>query len=394
MSTHVRLFGEAPTPATEGVAIFRKGFRPFFFLGALYAIALLPIWLGMLAGVSIDVDRQLTGVTWHAHELLFGFAGAIIAGFMLTAVGNWTGNETATGLHLALLCALWIAGRLAVMLPIPQTIATAIDLSFIPALAFTVARPLVRTGNRRNFVMLGVLGAYWLGNLAIWTLAWRTRGLRCAIDVIILLIVLLTGRVLPMFTRNATKIESIRSIPILDRLAILSMVLVTTVDATLANSYVRAAAYATAAILVAARTVHWGMLPALRVPMLWILHAGHAFVVIGLVMRALPIFVPVISESAAIHAFTVGAIGCTTLGMMSRVSLGHTGRLIEAPRPMIVAFAALVLGAIVRVVGPHWATTYALSLYFAGTAWTLAFALFLWCYTPMLFSPRIDGKAG
>lgn len=395
MTARVPLVGDIAEAKAVGVPILRKGFRPFFLLAALFAIAIVPVWLMALGGVGgLTIDRHLSDSAWHAHELLFGYAAAVIAGFLLTAVANWTGRETLTGPWLAALCGLWLAARIAIVMPLPHPIAMGLDLAFVPALAVAIGRPLVRTQSRRNFVMLAVLGAFWLANAAVWSIEWRTRGLRFGVDVVVLLIAILTGRIVPMFTRNATRVESIHSVPALDALALVSLVAVTLADATVSSTYVRSVACAAAAVLVLARTIHWGTRHALRVPLLWILHIGHAFIPIGLAMRALPVVVPAISDSAATHAFTVGAIGCTTLGMMSRVALGHTGRMLDARAPMVVAFAAIVLAAIVRIVGPHMTVTYAPSLFLAGALWTVAFAIFLVVHAPILARSRVDGKPG
>lgn len=391
---HIPLLGEAPAAPVQGLPLLRKGFRPFFLLAGAGAVAIVPTWLAILGGVGPAVDAHLADTAWHAHELLFGFAAAVIAGFLLTAVGNWTGRETLTGPWLGALGLLWLAARVALLLPVPRAVAMGLDLAFLPALGVALGRPLLATKNRRNYFVLAVLAALWLSDLGMWSLEWRARAQRVAVDVVVLLIVVVAGRVVPMFTRNATRVASIRNLPSLDRLAALAVCAATALDAATPSTWARVPAYAAAAVLVLARSATWGSVPALRVPLLWILHAGHAFVALGFALRALPVVLPVVPDSSATHAFTVGAIGCTTLGMMARVALGHSGRPLEAGRPIAAAFALVTVGAAARVFGPMSAATYAPALFFAGAAWTSAFVVFLVVYVPILLSPRIDGKPG
>jgi uncharacterized protein involved in response to NO len=386
MSTRVPLFGEPVAHGPPAHAFLAKGFRPFFLMASIFAASILPIWMLALLGV-LSPGVHLDAVAWHGHEMVFGFAGAVITGFLLTAVSNWTARETLTGVPLAALAVLWLAGRVAQLVPIPHTAVAILDLSFLPVLAIVIARPLVLARNRKNFVMVVVLVALWTADLMVYSQQWRQRGLVLGVDVVTLLIVIFAGRVLPMFTRNGTAVDSIRSCPRLDALAIASVACVAVVDLALPGTRVAGVASGVASVLVAVRAIHWGTRHALRVPLLWILHAGYAFIPIGLALRP-------VSASAGTHALTVGAVGCVTLGMMSRVALGHTGRLLVVGRPMVAAFGMLVLAAVVRVVGPLSTATYRPSLFVAGSLWTLAFAIYAVVYAPVVTAPRIDGKPG
>lgn len=397
------MFGE---PAVEDVPpvhpALAKGFRPFFLLAAIFAASILPLWLAVLAG-WVTLGGYLDPTTWHAHELLYGFAGAVIAGFLLTAVGNWTKRETAVGFPLLALALVWLAGRLAMLGAhrLPVGVAAAIDTAFFPALGVVLARPLIATSNRRQFVMLVVLGMLTSANVAIHLDALgvvpyvRRQALVFGTDVVVLLCLVIAGRVFPMFTRNATGAEWITSYPKLDAAAIVSMAVLALADA-FAPAHRYGAAWAgVVAVVAAARAIRWGSLQSVRKPLLWVLHLGYAWIIVGLALRAIAGFSSAVPVAMAMHALTVGAIGCLTLGMMARVSLGHTGRLLEAPRTAVVAFVLLGLAALVRVFLPVVTPGfYMASLVVAGSLWAMAFVSFLVGYARILTSPRVDGKAG
>ncbi|HEY2514592.1 MAG TPA: NnrS family protein [Polyangiaceae bacterium] len=397
------LLGAAPpSSARVPFPLAAKGFRPFFLAAGLFAVAILPLWLCTLAGV-LHPGASLDATSWHAHEMVFGFATAVIAGFLLTAVGNWTQRETVVGVPLLALAGLWVLGRVVMTAggALPPWVRAAVDLAFFPALLVALARPLIAAKNRRNLVMLAVVSALFAANAAMHLDALgilpgaRRRGYLAGVDIVLLVTLIIAGRVFPMFTRNATRVESVRSSPRLDVVAIASMVLLTLLDAFAPESRAVPVVSAIAGIFAAARTVHWGARHSFRIPLLWILHVGYAWIPLGLLLRAaapLGLFAP---GAAALHALTAGAIGSLTLGMMSRVSLGHTGRSLVAPRLAAISFEVITLAAAVRVfvplVYPAW---YGPSLYVSGIAWALAFLLFVIGYAPMLVAPRVDGKAG
>jgi uncharacterized protein involved in response to NO len=375
------------------VPLLAKGFRPFFLLASVFAATILPVWLLTLFGI-VHPGVHFDGVAWHAHEMVFGFAGAVIAGFLLTAVSNWTGRETLTGPGLAGLALLWVAGRVAQLAPVPEALVAVVDLSFLPALAVAVGRPLLLAHNRKNFVMVVALVGLWAADLMVYSPAWRQRGLALGVDLVVLLIVIFSGRVFPMFTRNGTGNSSVRSVPVLDAVAIASTAVVAGVDLTLPGSRAAGLAAAVASALLVARSVHWGARYTTRIPLLWILHAAYAFIPIGFALRAASLWGAAVPPSAATHALTVGAIGCSTLGMMARVALGHTGRMLAVGRPVATAFGLLVIAAVVRTAGPLLPVVYTTSLVVAGTLWALAFGTYAVVYAPIVMGPRIDGKPG
>jgi uncharacterized protein involved in response to NO len=382
-------------------ALLAKGFRPFFLLAAALAAVSLPIWVVAFAA-SLDILAYLGPMYWHAHEMVFGFASAVIAGFLLTAVSNWTGRDTAVGPALGVLVLLWLAGRAAMLAAdaLPRGLAAGIDLAFLPALAIACARPIVATRNRRNYGFVVMLMALFLANLGVHLGAlgirpeWLRLGNLVGVDLVIIAIVLMAGRVVPMFTRNATKLDSIRNIPVLDRAAVASVVLLSVLDATALDARAASAVAGIAGVLTLARTAFWGARHTVAHPLLWILHLGHAFIPIGLLLRAAAALTPAIPSSSALHALTAGAIGAVTLGMMTRVGLGHTGRMLAVPRVVVGAFALLLLGALLRVVAPFFTARYIALVTISGISWALAFVIYLASYAGALASPRVDGKPG
>jgi uncharacterized protein involved in response to NO len=285
---------------------------------------------------------------------------------------------------------------------LPGWIIASTDLAFLPALAFAVGRPIVAARSRRNFVMLAALLALWLADLAMHLDAlgvvsgWRRRGAIGGVDVVALLMVVVAGRVVPMFTRNVTRDDTIQSHPRADLLAVASMVAVTVVDVAAPSAGVPLlAACAAACVAIAARTRHWGAPRAYRDPLLWILHAGHMWIPVGLALRALAVVDPRVPASLGIHAITAGAMGALTLGMMARVALGHTGRPLVAPPPIPIAFVLITAAAVVRVAAPIVVPRlYLASLVTAAIGWAVAFALYFVVYAPVLITPRADGKPG
>jgi uncharacterized protein involved in response to NO len=399
------LLREAPGQGAatgDPLPLLAKGFRPFFMLAAFYAVVMVPLWLAILNG-KLAPSSYLQPVVWHAHEMIGGFVTAVIAGFLLTAVGNWTQRETATGAPLAALALLWCAGRLAMLFAgvLPWGVAAAVDLAFLPALGIVLARPLVAAQNRRNFVMLAIVGALFGANLVVHLeglgllpLGWARVASSFSVDLVVLLVLLIGGRVFPMFTRNATGVASIRNIPWLDRSCAVAMVGLLVADAVAPHSVAPILA-GVVGVLAAARAVHWGTRHSLRDPLVWVLHVGYGWLVVGLLLRCSSGVLGAPLASVAIHALTVGAIGTLTLGMMARVALGHTGRMLVAPSSMTAAFVAITLAALARVLGP-WLVPeqYLVGLVAAGIFWVLAFTVFLTAYSPMLCRPRADGKPG
>jgi uncharacterized protein involved in response to NO len=384
-------------------AVASKGFRPFFLLASVFASAIVPLWILVIAGLARPAS-YLDPVSWHAHEMVLGFTVAVIAGFLLTAVGNWTQRETLVGLPLLGLSLLWALGRTAMLLGgvLPRGLVALLDIAFLPALMVVLARPLIAARNRRNFVMLGVLGALFTTNLVVHlealgvvVIGAARHATLVAVDIVALVILIIAGRVFPMFTRNATGVTTVHSSPALDVVTVAGMAVVAVVDAILPEHAIGAVAAGVVGVLAVARAAGWGTMHTAHHPLLWILHAGYAWLALGLLLRTLALLVPAIPPAIATHAITVGAIGSLTLGMMARVSLGHTGRTLVAPGPVTWAFGAITAAAFSRVLAPLLAPGWYLSeLAVASALWTVAFVLFLVAYGRVLLSPRVDGRAG
>lgn len=382
--------------------ILALGFRPFFLLAALFAAVAIPAWLAIYQGLADSVS-VLPPTVWHGHEMVFGFAIAVVAGFLLTAASNWTGRRTATGLGLAALAALWLAGRIGLFVgALPAWLVIAVDVAFLPALAIVLAIPLLATGNRRNVIFPVILLILALVNLsihlgAVGVIDWDpSRGLRIAIDLILLMIGVLGGRVIPSFTKNALPQAPVSPNPKVGIAALASLALLALADAAIGDPLVTGAVALVAGLVNALRMRGWGGLATIRHPILWILHVGYAWLAVGLVLRGVAELTDLILLDAGMHALTLGAVGSMIIGMMSRVALGHTGRPI-IPAPLTVAAywlvnaAALlrVLFALVMDDGLRMAALIA-----SGALWSLAFLCFVIVYLPILSRPRADGRPG
>jgi uncharacterized protein involved in response to NO len=380
--------------------VFQKGFRPFFLLGGIWAVCLVP-WWAFSYQQPMSGEPGLESISWHSHEMIFGFTMAIIAGFLLTAVENWTSRPTARGPFLAVLVGLWMIGRFVGLGGAAAAIAGLADLLFIPALTVAIAIPLFLARSKRNYLLLAILPLLWICDLFLHL---RTSGLLpqsslrtdlVAVDLIVVVLVIITGRIVPLFTRNALADESIRPIPGLSIAAIVSVIVVALIEIVAPSGYIMAVAAGIAALLVLGRSVYWGFQKTLGKPILWILHLGHAWIWLGLFLKAASAAGMPIQSSVATHALTAGAIGTLTLGMMARVTLGHTGRPLQVPPVLTVAFIAISASAVLRVFGPWLRADLTRSaLISSATLWSLAFALYVLSNARFLMTPRPDGKPG
>ena len=384
-----------------GFALLALGFRPFFLLAGLAAAASVPLWLLAMQG-AVSVSSHLAPALWHGHEMVFGFGLAVVAGFLLTATANWTGRRTPAGTGLAALAVLWLAGRILLSAgeTVPTWLVVAVDATFAPTLALVLLWPILGTRNHRNLifpVILLVMGAV---NLAFHAAALGlmpldpSQILRAAVDLIVLMIVIIGGRVIPLFTRNVLPDAGVRT-TLPDAPVIGAAALFVAADLVLGSGPVVGVAALAAALANGVRMIGWRGFAARHMPILWILHAGYAWVVVAFALRALAELTGWVPADAALHAFTVGAIGTMTLGMMSRVTLGHTGRRIVAAPPTVVAYALVLAAAFLRVLAPMASGEgYLGLLMFSGMLWTAAFLIFAAVYAPILARPRADGRPG
>ena len=381
--------------------VFAYGFRPFFLLAGLHATVAIPLWVAMLHGV--DLQRlPLPAHTWHAHEMLFGFVAAAVAGFLLTAVPSWTSRRGYAGLPLLGLVAVWLGGRVAMSLPLglPSWLGAAVDLAFLPSLALMVLPALLRSGNRRNLVFIGLLAMLFASNLHFHLRGGAsTEPLTLGLNVMLLMLAVIGGRILPAFTSAGLKARGldvrIRRFQPLDRAALFAVAAVLTFDLFAAGSFVAGMVAAVAATLLALQLAQWRGLHTSRVPLLWVLHLGYAWLPVCLALKAAWLLGAPIGGANWLHALTVGGFATMILGVMSRASLGHTGRPLVAPPGAVAAYILITGAAIARVfvplLGPAAA---ALAPTLAGVLWTLAFGLFVLTYAPILMRPRADGGPG
>ena len=380
--------------------VFQKGFRPFFLLGAAWAVLLVPWWAHTYKQPTSG-EPGLESISWHSHEMIFGFTMAIIAGFLLTAVENWTDRPTARGPFLVALVGLWMIGRLVGFGGASAAIGGLADLAFLPALTVALAIPLFLAKSRRNYLLLAIVPLLWICDLHLhlWSSGLLPQSyLRTdlvAVDLIVVVLVIITGRIVPLFTRNALADEAVRSNVGLNTAAIISVIVVAMIEVVAPGGYVMAVSAAIAGLLVLGRSVHWGIQKTLDQPILWVLHVGHAWIWLGLFLKAAAAAGAGIQPSLATHALTTGAIGTLTLGMMARVTRGHTGRPLQVSPMMTVAFFAITAAALVRVFGP-WlrADLTRVTVLSSAGLWALAFALYLVGNARILLTPRPDGKAG
>ena len=389
---------------TRAFALFEYGYRPFFLLAALHGAVLMPVWVAAVFGwLALPVEME---VSWHAHQMVYGFAAAGLAGFMLTAVPNWTGAPPLRGAPLAALALLWLVGRLAMTLTpvLSPRVAAGIDLAFIPALALGVIGPLLAARKARNLMLLIPLAVFWIGD---WMMQVQFTGIgddtsgtgsRIGIDVMLLMIAVIGGRIIPTFTTNALRASGSSvaavSVPLVDRSAIAAMVLLIAVEAVTEMSALTGVIALTAAVLNAIRLIGWRGERTLRSPILGILHLGYLWLIVGLALKGAAALNDTVPENAALHALAVGAIGTMLLAVMSRAALGHTGRSLRAHMPTVGAYVLISVAAVLRVAAALIPTAYMDLLIASGTAWTVGFTLFLWIYAPILVMSRPDGKPG
>ena len=381
--------------------LFNLGFRVFFALAGLSALILIVLWNAIFNG-HLNSENYFQSNYWHAHEMLMGYSVAVISGFLLTAVKNWTGRPTLSGDQLAGLAIVWLYGRI---LPfyaslLPDGIIAFVDFIFVPALIYQISKPILQTKLYKGFVFIGLLLLLALGNglihaqmLDIYQNTADT-GIKLLVATIVTLILILAGRVIPFFIERGLSGMLIIRNPLLDNLSIGSALITFALQLSNSSGTLLALAAITATISNGARLFSWYVQRIWYVPLLWILYAGYCWIILGFFLSALSAF-NWLTPSLALHAFTVGGVGVLTLGMMARVSLGHTGRTLKASNAMAFAFILINLSVIIRVLlpiaFPQW---YNILIYVSSLTWLTAFSLFMFVYAPMLSNARIDGQEG
>ncbi len=352
-------------------------------MAGLYGAAAIPLWLAAYFG------HLPLSATWHGHEMIFGFAVAAIAGFLMAAVPKWTNSSGIRGWPLALLIALWLAGRLSMW----TGEAVFLDLLFLPVLAAFILADIVRARNTRNYQVAGILLVL-AGFNALFHFHDPSLALRVSTLTIVALIALIGGRIIPAFTQNALRMKygpqiTCRTPPVLDTLAVPSVILVVALELLLPRSATAGVASLVAAIILLARMFGWQTWRTRRLPLVWILNAGYVWVPLGLSLNGLADLGAPIHPSSALHALTAGAIGVMIMAVASRAALGHSGRPLEPSPWTVFAYGLVIAAAIVRVFVPFDG-----SVLLAGVLWFLGYGVFSVVYWPILTKPRIDGLPG
>lgn len=381
--------------------LFRLGFRPFFLLGSLLAVLAIALWITALQGMQALHQPMGGWLAWHRHELVFGFGGAIIVGFLLTAVQTWTGRPSLSGTPLAGLVAVWLLARLAWWLGSPVLLILA-NLAFLAGATLVMARLLWAVRQSRNYPVVAVLALFTLADLlALVGVAqgqdsWQRQGVWASVWLVAAMMGLIGGRVIPFFTqRGLGRAAMVQPWPWLDwallGLTALLAVLYAAGVGLVAQPWL-ALPFAALALGHGIRLVRWFDAGLLRMPLLWSLHLAYAWIVVACMGMALWHVGLIAGASQALHALTVGATGGMILAMLARVSLGHTGRPLALPSGLTLAFLLLNLGGLFRVFGVGF--MYWPSLWLSATCWACAFGLYLYRYAPMLCRTRADGHPG
>lgn len=380
-------------------------FRPFFLLMGIYGLVSVIAWMSFLFG-GLSLPLGWSPVHWHSHEMLFGLIPLAIAGFLLTAICNWTGAAPLHGNALLALITIWFAGRVVMWTASwwPAGLVAVVDLLFMPVLAAYMTRVLLQHGNKRNLPIAAILLFLSLANAMIHIgfvtsdPQWLQRGELMALGLITLMMIMIGGRIIPLFTINwlrnqGIQIACVKSFAALDRAALVATLLLIPADFFAGTSWLTGVIALIAGVLNALRLLGWSGWRTAREPLLWILHLGYGWIVIALLLKSAAAF-NLAAPTAWQHALGVGGMGTLILGVMTRVALGHTGRTLTLPRFAIAIYIAITLAAFARVLAALQLLDYRVGLLVAATGWSLAFATFTLIYWPILTRPRADGRPG
>jgi uncharacterized protein involved in response to NO len=392
---------EDPRPqansASGEFALWNLGFRPFYLLASSFAALSVLLWVGQYTGYL--PATYLRDPAWHGHEMLYGYTLAVVAGFLLTAVRNWTGKPTPTGATLVALAMLWLAGRVLVLTPFPIA-AAAINALFPVAVAIAIGIPLVGSRNRRNYFFIALLLLLGVAVLALHLsllgiLRWPEQAsLQVGLDAVLFIMAVMGGRVIPMFTNNGIPGVQATRHPVIEKLALGGVLTMLAADLLQASPPVIGALALGVAVAHAARLYLWQPWRTLGTPMVWVLHVAYGWIVIHLALRGLAAL-GMVNELFAVHALTVGAIGGMTIGMMTRTARGHTGRPLVADGFEVACYVLVILAAALRVfAGMLLPQAYLATVIASGICWSAAFALYAVRYWPVLSHTRVDGRPG
>ena len=388
----------SPATSKQIAPFFSVAFRPFFLSGSLFSVLAILAWAGVL-NAWFSFEPYANSFWWHAHEMLFGFAAAIVTGFLLTAVQNWTGLTSLKGRSLMLLWLLWLAGRLVLAFDfgLASGLIALIDLSFLPVVAFVLGRLIFKVKLWRNLIFVPVIALMTIANILM---HWGAisdnpelvnQGNYAMVMLVTLLITVLGGRVFPMFTANGTGTKKVEGIPLLETLTIASTVLIALIY-TIGFSLpvvIQAGLLIFSGVCHFVRLVRWRFWVTFKTPLVWSLHLGYLGIPVGFILMGLHYLTGSLQLSTVLHGLTIGAIGSTILAMITRVSLGHTGRKLQAGRLMALAFVLLSFSFIVRVFYQYAGSDYAYSMTMAALLWGLAFGIYSLSFFPKLTTKRL-----
>lgn len=387
----------SPPPAPAGWPLLRLGFRPFYLGAAIFAALAVPAWLVLFFGHA-SLRSGMPPLYWHAHEMLFGFAAAVVIGFLLTAGKAWTGLPTPRGTPLGALAALWAAARVLAITG-PYAIYAVFDAALLPIVAAVFASLLLRARNRRNLPLAAILGllaaaniVFHLSVLGLCDIS-PLRPLHAALALIVIIECVIAGRVIPSFTANATPGLRLKPQRATDWAATLASGLALALWVFDIAGPISALLFAIAAVLQLVRQWGWKPWVTRDRPILWILEAAYAWIAVAFMLLAAA-QLGLIAPSFGLHALAVGATAGLIMGMITRTARGHTGRALKPSKPEVLAYVLVLAAAGLRVLVAMIPQAYAGALMAAAIAWTAAFAIYLIVYTPWLTRTRVDGKDG
>lgn len=379
---------------------FSIGFRPFFLSAAFFAGLGILSWVGLYSG-WVAWDGALDPLSWHAHEMIFGYLGAVLAGFTLTAVANWTGRPPISGVWLAVLFVLWLAGRVSMALSLvgdfPVSIAALIDVSFIPAFISLFAREVIAGGNKRNLVVVAAVSVFGSANvlfcLDVLGVYENELWLHLALGTIALLLALIGGRIIPTFTGNWLKATgrdvSIPTMGLIDKAGILLTALSALGWTFLPEQGLTATLLVVAGCALLLRLSRWQGLKTVREPLIACLHIAYAFLGLSLIVIGLGILVPEdVPAGGGLHLLTAGTIGLMTVVVMCRALLGHTGRALKSTPLLTGVLGMVIAGGLMRFLAPWWPESYSTFITVSGFVWGGGFLVFAFYIGPILVSGR------
>lgn len=400
MAATVRVEPPYALPVAD-FALWQLGFRPFYLLASAFAAVAVPLWALQSSGWLSQ--PYLAGPLWHAHEMVFGYAMAVVVGFLLTASKNWTDQQTLKGWPLALLAGLWLAGRLLVVTPY-GLLAAVVNSAFPLASAAALAVPLVRARNQRNYFFVPVLGLVALAQFAVHASALGAEvlpawlGIQLGLDALLFVMAVMAGRITAVFTNSGVPGATARRDPRLEKLALGSVLAVLALDAAApllpGHRPWLGALLAVAALAHLGRMGLWQTWKTRHTPLVWVLHLSYLWIVLHLGLRSLAMF-DLVPVSLATHALTVGAVGGLTLGMMTRTARGHTARPLVAERVEVIAYVCVLGAAAVRVLLPLVLPSQLVTAWLVSALlWAVGFGLYAVRYWPVLTRKRLDNRPG